>query len=125
MSIIDGTSHTHVFSLVNRQNAVDAHQAKHTRTSAPNTLLASRFFLLLFRCPPLQLLPQGSDFSGAGSLAALLATPEVLEAAAVLALLAGTAAWAVNFAAGTVGALLPLGRQGDSSQEEEFDEFEE
>lgn len=70
-----------------------------------------------------QLLPQGSDFTGAGSLAALLATPEVLEAAAVLALLAGTAVWAVNFAAGMVGALLPSDRESTSSQEEQ--EFEE
>ncbi len=67
----------------------------------------------------LQLLPQGSDFTGAGSLAALLATPEVLEAAAVLALLAGTAVWAVNFAAGMMGALLPPDGQRSSSEEEE------
>lgn len=70
-----------------------------------------------------QLLPQGSDLGGAGSLAALLATPEVLEAAAVLALLGGTAVWALNFATGAVGAL--ISGQRDSSQEEFEDEDDE
>lgn len=37
---------------------------------------------------------------------ALLATPEVLETAAVLALLGGTVIWALNFAGGAVGAVL-------------------
>lgn len=61
--------------------------------------------------------------AGAGSLAALLATPEVLEAAAVVALLGGTAIWALNFATGAVGALMPGKR--DSSQEEDGDEDED
>lgn len=52
-----------------------------------------------------QLLPKGSDLSGAGSLAAILATPEVLEAAAVLAFLSGMVIWAVNFTRGAVTAL--------------------
>ncbi|CAN0211299.1 unnamed protein product [Ectocarpus fasciculatus] len=74
--------------------------------------------------PPLestqcQLLPKGSDLSGAGSLAALLATPEVLEAAAVIALLGGTAIWALNFASGAVGALMPSKRESSQEEEEE------
>lgn len=80
---------------------------------------------LRFRFVPLhrrrctQLLPQGSDLSGAGSLAALLATPEVLEAAAVLALLGGTAIWAVNFATGAVETLM----RGQEDEEYEDDEL--
>lgn len=37
---------------------------------------------------------------------ALLATPEVLEAAAVVALLGATALWAINFAATAVGRVM-------------------
>lgn len=50
-----------------------------------------------------QLLPKEIDFKGPGSLVALLATPEVLEAAAVVTLLGGTVLWAINFAATAVG----------------------
>lgn len=57
--------------------------------------------------------------TGAGSLAALLATPEVLEAAAVIALLGGTAIWALNFAMGAVGALMPGQRKSSQEEEEE------
>lgn len=43
--------------------------------------------------------------SGAGSLVAILATPEVLEAAAALAVLGGMLLWTVNVAMGAVAAL--------------------
>lgn len=56
--------------------------------------------------------------AGAGSLAAVLVTPEVLEAAAVLALLGGTVLWALNFAKGAVGAVMS---RNDASHEDEDD----
>ncbi|CAM9119870.1 unnamed protein product [Ectocarpus sp. 4 AP-2014] len=78
-------------------------------------VMVSGTWVILQNAP--KLFPKGLDLTGAGSLAALLATPEVLEAAAVIALLGGTAIWALNFATGAVGALLP--GQSKSSQEEE------
>lgn len=53
-----------------------------------------------------QLLPKGSDLSGAGSVLAVLATPEVLEAAAVLAFLGGMVLWALNMSRMIFGAFL-------------------
>eukprot|EP00903_Cladosiphon_okamuranus_P019807 g18205.t1 len=83
-------------------------------------VMLSGTWVILQNAP--KLFPQGSDLGGAGSLAALLATPEVLEAAAVLALLGGTAVWALNFATGAVGWL--VSGQRDSSPEEFEDEEE-
>eukprot|EP00752_Nemacystus_decipiens_P014686 g13082.t1 len=81
-------------------------------------IMLSGTWVILQNAP--KLLPQGSDLGGAGSLAALLATPEVLEAAAVVALLGGTVIWALNFATGAVGALMS-GR--DELEDEEEDEL--
>lgn len=64
-----------------------------------------------------QLLPK-ENLAGAGSLAAILATPEVLEAAAVLALLGGVALWAINFATGAVGAV--TGRKDSNEDDDEL-----
>ncbi|CAN0401196.1 unnamed protein product, partial [Scytosiphon promiscuus] len=79
-------------------------------------IMVSGTWVILQNAP--KLLPHGSDLTGAGSLAALLATPEVLEAAAVLALLGGTAIWALNFATGAVGSLLS-GRSKSSEDKED------
>lgn len=65
----------------------------------------------------MQLLPKG-DLAGAGSLAAILATPEVLEAAAVLALLGGVVLWATNFATGAVGAV--MGRRNSDDDDDDL-----
>lgn len=53
----------------------------------------------------------------------MLATPELLEAAAVVALLGGTALWAISFASGAIGAMVTTGRN-DASDEDEDDELE-
>lgn len=53
-----------------------------------------------------QLLPKGADLSGPGSVLAVLATPEVLEAAAVLAFIGGMVLWALNFIKVTFGAVV-------------------
>lgn len=62
-----------------------------------------------------QILPKGADLSGAGSLAAILATPEVLETVAVLTFLAGMVIWTINF---TRGALAALGAAASSRDED-------
>ena len=64
-------------------------------------------------------MPHGSDLTGAGSLAAVLATPEVLEAAAVVALLGGVIVWALNFATGAIGSVLD-DRSDSSPDDDEF-----
>lgn len=50
---------------------------------------------------------------------ALLATPEVLEAGAVVALLGGVVVWALNFATGAIGSALDA-RSDSSPEEDEF-----
>lgn len=65
---------------------------------------------------PTQLLPKGSDLSGAGSLLAVLATPEVLEAVAVMALLGGMVLWTLNIVRSVVGAFVGGGAAEDGER---------
>lgn len=57
--------------------------------------------------------------SGAGSMVAVLATPELLETAAVLAFLGGMVLWAINFTTGAVGAFAGDKGEGVSTSEED------
>lgn len=90
-----------------------------TNTSVVCCVLGYRLLAATYR---LKLLPNGSDLAGAGSLAAILATPEVLEAAAVMTLLGGVVVWALNFASGAVGSIGSV-MDGGSDPSVEEDEF--
>ncbi|CAM9195187.1 unnamed protein product, partial [Discosporangium mesarthrocarpum] len=71
-----------------------------TRVIVTLPILISGTWVILQNLP--QYLPKNTDLTGVGSVAALLATPEVLETVAVLTIAGGLIVWIMKVAFGAV-----------------------